>query len=66
MIASPAKALCDFFYLKPHTARDLIELRIDATALRDITSPAELKACAARYGQKTLIAIIDHFISFFG
>ena len=64
-LAKPEKAVCDFFYLKPHLQEsDFPELRIDGEHLREITTPERLQTCAESFQIKRLSKLIQHFISF--
>lgn len=64
MMAKPEKALCDFFYLKPHIeVDDLKDLRIDTNHLREITTKENLMTCANNMHNKRVQNIIQKFIS---
>jgi len=64
-LASVEKAVCDFFYLKPHVKEtDFTGLRIDSDCLRSLTTPERLQACANAFKVQRLAKIISLFISF--
>ncbi len=58
LVASPAKALCDFLYLNPRcaSAEDLALLRLDEDALEGLFADGSLERTAARFRSRTLAA----------
>jgi hypothetical protein len=65
LLADVEKALCDFFYLKPHLQKaDFQELRIDAERLQELTSLKRLQQCADAFKVTRLSLLIQSFISF--
>ena len=58
LVASPAKALCDFLYLNPRCAsvEDLAQLRLDEDALEGLFADGSLERTAARFRSRTLAA----------
>ncbi|MDR2540245.1 MAG: hypothetical protein LBD11_00220 [Candidatus Peribacteria bacterium] len=65
LLAQVEKAVCDFFYLKPHLKeQDFSELRIDTDHLRELTTPEKLQTCADTFKVSRLSNSIRLFISF--
>jgi predicted transcriptional regulator of viral defense system len=65
LLAQVEKAICDFFYLKPHlTEQDFSELRIDRNRLWELTTPQQLQACAIAFQHSRLLKTLTAFISF--
>ena len=60
LVASPAKALCDFLYLNPRcaSAEDLAQLRLDEDLLEGLFADSSLERTAARFHSRTLMARI--------